>query len=68
MFDVLDTLESDSTIDALSANQGKILNGKITETNNSVSDLEDRVTTLEENSSGSSNCGCETKIWTQPVA
>ena len=61
---VLDSLTSTSTSSALSANQGRVLNEKIEA-------LETRVETLENNSSGSesgSQCDCELRIWTEPVA
>lgn len=58
---VENTLTSTSTNNALSAYQGKVLNEKI-------GTLDTRVTTLENNSSESSQCNCETRIWTEPVA
>ena len=58
---IIDNLDSTSTTDALSANQGRVLNEKI-------GALDTRVETLENNSGGSSQCNCETKIWTEPVA
>ena len=58
---VENTLTSTSVANALSANQGRVLNEKI-------GALDTRVETLENNSGGSSQCNCETKIWTEPVA
>ena len=58
---VENTLTSTSVANALSANQGRVLNEKI-------GALDTRVETLENNSGGSSQCNSETKIWTEPVA
>lgn len=58
---VENTLTSTSVANALSANQGRVLNEKI-------GALDTRVETLENNSGGSSQCNCEIKIWTEPVA
>lgn len=73
---VINNLQSDSTTDSLSAAMGKELNERLElvemdmgDTLTNVSNLENRVNTLENSSSGeSSQCSCETKIWTQPVA
>lgn len=58
---VIDNLTSTSSSAALSANQGRVLNEKITA-------LDTKVQTLEENSSGGSQCNCATKIWTTAIA
>lgn len=59
---VVDNLTSTSTSSALSANQGRVLNEMI-------EDLDTRVEELENNPGGSSSqCPCETVIWTTDVA
>lgn len=70
---VIDNLDSESSTDSLSANQGRILNDRLInvefnelDLEEEVTNIEARVTTLENNPSGS--CDCETKIWTEPVA
>lgn len=67
-------LNSDSLTEPLAGAMGKRLRLMIEEVDGYAQDIETnvttidtRLTTLENNSSGSS-CGCETKIWTQPVA
>lgn len=51
----IDNLESDSETDALSANQGRILNEKLGETNTKVSDIEFRATDHESRLSSAEN-------------
>lgn len=58
---VIDNLTSTSSSSALSANQGRVLNEMIEE-------LDTRIDTLENNSSESSQCTCETRIWTTAIA
>lgn len=65
--EIVDDLKSTDPYAALSANQGRVLDNKIKQTNNDVSQLDTRVQTLEDNPSGGT-CECETKIWTEPVA
>ena len=73
---VIDNLESTSSSDALSANMGRELNEYAmaieeyaVSIEESVTDLKTRVTDLENNSGGSetSQCDCETKIWTTAI-
>lgn len=60
---VENTLTSTSVANALSANQGRVLNEKIQTTNTKMQEIENRVTTLEESSGGGSSNDCITKIW-----
>lgn len=65
--EIVDDLNSTNPEAALSANQGRVLNEKITNLQTDVTDIDTRVQTLENNPSGGS-CDCQTKIWTEPVA
>lgn len=56
MIDVEDVLNSYSTTNALSANMGRVLN-------NSIEGLNNRVTALENGTSGGGSCGCSLVIW-----
>lgn len=60
---VENTLTSESISNALSANQGRILNEKIQTANTKIEAIENRVTTLETSSGGGSSNECITKIW-----
>lgn len=44
---VIDNLDSDSTTDSLSANQGKVLNDKITEVSDEIAITNDRLVNVE---------------------
>lgn len=74
-------LNSDSLTEPLAGAMGKRLRLMIEEVDGYAQDIETNVTTIEtnvttidtrlttlENNSSVSSCGCETKIWTQPVA
>lgn len=70
---VIDNLESSSKTDALSANMGRELNDRLvdveftaTDNETAISNIDERVTTLENNPSGGA-CDCETKIWTTAI-
>lgn len=47
MFEVIDNLNSNSSEDALSANQGKILKGYVDDLDNRVTDLENNPSNIE---------------------
>lgn len=47
MFEVIDNLNSNSSEDALSANQGKILKGYVDDLDNRVTDLENNPSSVE---------------------
>ena len=47
MFEVIDNLNSNSSEDALSANQGKILRGDVDDLDNRVTDLENNPSSVE---------------------
>lgn len=67
-------LNSDSLTEPLAGAMGKRLRLMIEEVDGYAQDIETNVTTIDtrlttlENNSSVSSCGCETKIWTQPVA
>lgn len=70
---VIDNLESSSKTDALSANMGRELNDRLvdvefkaTDNETAISNIDERVATLENNPSGGT-CDCETKIWTTAI-
>lgn len=66
---VLNTLDSDSITDSLSANMGRELNERlslvefdVSDISSNITNIDERVATLEESPSSDN---CETRIWTQ---
>ena len=69
--EVEDNLYSYEAENALSANMGRELREMIEQVDSDQTSLEERVNTLENSSGGSgtesTQCNCETKIWTQAI-